>query len=298
MPALDPPSLSAVSPVAHLYRHNVSTLYEPWADQFVQGVADVLGHTSKGLSGKEIGQLLAAVRAPDPHPSATKRDRLRVALLKRQAQDRAANCVIAFITHAMAPVNYREAPQLFTWRQDSLNEVLVYLGLRVNDQGQLASGRMAWTLSEAAQHANSLRAELRRRGTHQAILAYCTSEILAKNAFHASLEATKGVAQRLRDLTGEVVDGGKLVDTVLALGKSGQPLLAINSLTTETERDEQTGFANLLKGLFGLYRNPVAHDPRLKRTVTDDELLELLTTLSMVHRRLDQAIRATRPPTG
>jgi hypothetical protein len=35
-----------------------------------------------------------------------------------------------------------------------------------------------------------------------------------------------------------------------------------------------------------MFRNPVAHDPRLRRTVTDDELLELLTTLSMIHRRL------------
>ncbi|MEV5485666.1 TIGR02391 family protein [Streptomyces sioyaensis] len=36
-------------------------------------------------------------------------------------------------------------------------------------------------------------------------------------------------------------------------------------------------------------RNPTAHEPRLHRTVTDEELLELLTTLSMVHRRLDGA---------
>ncbi|MBJ6636713.1 hypothetical protein H4N47_34255 [Streptomyces sp. I5] len=36
-------------------------------------------------------------------------------------------------------------------------------------------------------------------------------------------------------------------------------------------------------------RNPAAHEPRLHRTVTDEELLELLTTLSMVHRRLDSA---------
>lgn len=39
-----------------------------------------------------------------------------------------------------------------------------------------------------------------------------------------------------------------------------------------------------------MFRNPAAHKPRFHRTVTDDELLELLTTLSMVHRRLDSAI--------
>lgn len=68
-------------------------------------------------------------------------------------------------------------------------------------------------------------------------------------------------------------------------------MLAINSLSTPSEESEQKGFATLVKGLFGMYRNPVAHDPRVTRTVTDDELLELLTTLSMIHRRLDGSQR-------
>jgi uncharacterized protein (TIGR02391 family) len=65
--------------------------------------------------------------------------------------------------------------------------------------------------------------------------------------------------------------------------------VAINANATGPELDEQKGLANLVKGLFSMYRNPAAHEPRLHRTVTDEELLELLTTLSMVHRRLDGA---------
>ena len=38
-----------------------------------------------------------------------------------------------------------------------------------------------------------------------------------------------------------------------------------------------------------MFRNPTAHDPRIARTVTSDELLEILTTISMIHRRLDHA---------
>jgi hypothetical protein len=44
-----------------------------------------------------------------------------------------------------------------------------------------------------------------------------------------------------------------------------------------------------------MYRNPVAHDPRLKRGIDDVELLEALTTISMVHRRLDDAATTTSP---
>jgi uncharacterized protein (TIGR02391 family) len=75
---------------------------------------------------------------------------------------------------------------------------------------------------------------------------------------------------------------------MLALGASGARV-AINTGSTQTDRSEQTGFASLCKGLVGMFRNPTAHDPRITRTVTSDELLEILTTISMVHRRLDQA---------
>ena len=128
------------------------------------------------------------------------------------------------------------------------------------------------------------------------MLRYCSTEILTRNTFHAQLEATKSVFDKLRARTGLTVDGAALVDAALSLGRTGVPILAINALATQTERDEQTGLANLIKGLSGMFRNPVAHDPRLRRTVSDDELLELLTTLSMIHRRLDAATLHQRQP--
>ncbi|MET9396106.1 TIGR02391 family protein [Kitasatospora sp. NPDC002965] len=259
-----------------------------WPTATVVAVADVLADTSDGLTGGEIGQLLTQIGIADVEAS-SKRKRLAQALLVRQGRDQASNCVIKFIAEAMAPVRYRQRPDVFSRRRDDLNEVLVHVGLRVNDEGKVARGPAASTLDQAAQHANSLRAELRRRGTHPEVLAYCTREILTKNAFHASLEATKSVFDRLRRMTGEQRDGSPLVDAVLMPGLAGTPRVAINTGTTKTEEGEQKGFAALIKGLGSMYRNPTAHDPRLHRPVSDDELLELLTTLSMIHRRLDAA---------
>ena len=107
----------------------------------------------------------------------------------------------------MAPVRYVAQPSLRTLRQDGLNEVLVFVGLHLREDGRLGRGPRAETLSEAAQHANSLRAELRRRGTHPDVLRYCSTEILARNAFHAQLEATKSVFDKLRERTGLTGDG-------------------------------------------------------------------------------------------
>jgi hypothetical protein len=67
-----------------------------------------------------------------------------------------------------------------------------------------------------------------------------TVEILKKDAFHASSEALIGVMQRLCDMSGCQGDTAKLVDDALSIG-SGQPVIAINALRTEAERDEQKG---------------------------------------------------------
>lgn len=68
------------------------------------------------------------------------------------------------------------------------------------------------------------------------------------------------------------------------------PVLAINDGLTAIDRSEQSGFANLTKGLLSLYRNPAAHDPKLHRDVTDTELVDALTAMSMVHQRLEDAV--------
>lgn len=251
----------------------------------IVGVAQVLGDTDNGMTGPQIEATLRRLCIQDPGPI-TKWKRLDTALSVKQSQDGSARRVITFVAEAMKPVAYLQRPDLFTWRQDGLNEVLSFVGLRVTDKGQVARGAIASTLDEAGKQAASLRAELRRRRTHPEVLTYCTVELLKKSNFHASLEAVKGVFDRLRALSGHSGDGAKLVDAVLAPG-GGLPVIAINSSISITDRDEQAGFANLVKGLNSMYRNPTAHDPRLRRTVSDDELLELLTMLSMVHRRLD-----------
>lgn len=261
-----------------------------WTLGTLTAVAQVLADTQDGLTGSEIGRLLERLRMDDPGAGLTKWKRLEIAFVQRQNADGHPQRIITFIQHAMDPTNYVGRPELFSLRQDQLDEVLTFVGLRVEDTGKVHRGPRSSTLDEASRNATSLRAELRRRDTHSEVLRYCTVELLKKNNFHASLEATKSVFERVRQMSGLSGDGATLIDAALSLGKSGVPVIAINDLASQTDRDEQTGFANLIKGLAGMFRNPVAHDPRVLRAVTDTQLLELVTALSMVHRRLDAAI--------
>ncbi|MFY0570607.1 TIGR02391 family protein [Archangium lansingense] len=116
-------------------------------------------------------------------------------------------------------------------------------------------------------------------------------------AVAAVLEATKSVAQKIRDRTGLVSDGVQLVNEAFSFN-GVVPYLALSSLVTQTEQGEQRGFMTLLNGVFGTFRNPVAHAARVSWQVSEQDALDLLTLASYLHRRLDAATRSPRqdPP--
>ena len=120
------------------------------------------------------------------------------------------------------------------------------------------------------------------------VLKYCRAELLEENYFHAVLEAVKGVAQRLRDMTGLANDGADLINQSLS---TKSPIIAINSLRTDTEVSEQKGIANLIVGVFGAIRNPAAHAPKIVWAMPEQDAVDVLGILSYVHRKLDNATK-------
>lgn len=81
----------------------------PSFDEFVlKAICNVLGDTSEGFTGSQIGQLLEKSYINDPLPGFTKRDRLFEALNQKQKQDGCANNIVAFLYRAISPVLYTE----------------------------------------------------------------------------------------------------------------------------------------------------------------------------------------------
>jgi uncharacterized protein (TIGR02391 family) len=130
------------------------------------------------------------------------------------------------------------------------------------------------TISQAEQRASQLRANLQKRGVHLDILKACRAELNQKNYFHVVLETTKSIGQKLRDKTGLHADGAPLADAAPALGQTGMPFLAFNTLQTESEISEQNGLLNLIKGLFGTFRNPAAHAPKISWNMTEVDAMD------------------------
>jgi uncharacterized protein (TIGR02391 family) len=262
-----------------------------WPSSIVESVCEVLADTSTGLTGSEIGRLLAKLGIDDPGPDITKRYRLSTALLVQQQHDHAGNCVVRFITEAMAPGLHLNNLIRRQDLQDGLNERLPLMGLKVLDDGRVAkAAQTATTADEAVRIAGRLKSELVRRGTHPEVLRYCEEELVRRSIFHAVFEATKGLAARLRQLSGSALDGSDLVNHCFG-AKNGRPVLRINAYATKSDQSEHRGFANLLHGIFGTFRNPPAHGPRATQewSITETDALDLFSMLSYLHRRLDGA---------
>ena len=258
-----------------------------FAQSALEAIADALGDTDEGLTGSEIGHLLATCRMKDPTPTMTKRHRLHNAFAASQ-NERGDRAVLAFMRHAMKPERHARSPARFEPMRANLNRALSFVGLAMDASGALASVHRSRTLSDAERRANELRADLVARDVHHDVLRFCRAELVTDNYFHAVLEATKSIAAKLRDRTGLSDDGVPLVDQTLS---GDPPMLAINSLQSRSEQGEQRGFANLVKGVFGMFRNPTAHEPRVDWSMNRADAVDLLSLASLIHRRLDNARR-------
>lgn len=257
----------------------------------LQSISDILGDTQRGFSGSKIGQYLNECNIPDPFPTHTKRLRIFEALKAKQSSDNCGNNVAAFIHHAMNPVRHHDAREWFEDTRSRLNHVLAFAGYELGDNGKLHTVEKAETHLQVVARASSLKEHLLLRKVHPDVLRYCREELLVDNYFHAVFEATKSVADKIRNLSGLQSDGAELVDEAFAF-KSAIPYLALSSLRTESERSEQRGFMNLLRGLFGTFRNTTAHAPKITWKIEEQDALDILSLVSLLHRRLDSATRA------
>ena len=261
-----------------------------FSSQHLEAACRVLADTERGLSGTQIERLLQEIEVTDTSPGMTKRKRLFNALAGAQNQHQVGNHLIMFINRAMNPVSYAREPAVFAWRRDELNVVLAFSGFYVREDGKVANADKATTLGAARARAGRLKAALESRAVHAEVLNYCRAELLDENYFHAVFEATKGVAERIRQLSGLSGDGADLANKAFA----GQQLaLALGPLTTDSEKSEQKGFANLLIGLFGAVRNPLAHAPKTNWPMSEQDALDILTLVSLIHLKLDGTQKTT-----
>jgi uncharacterized protein (TIGR02391 family) len=263
---------------------NMATTIDPLdsatLNQLARALADLVTHT-------EVADFLAHCSIPE-NGGNPKWQRLDLAWSQQQAKNGCANAIIQCVKLMIQPVRFVNRQDEFNRSRDLVNRILAFAGIAFGDDGVPRRVTAARNLGESQRRADSLHSKLDLRLVHPDIMRFCRSELLQENYFHAILEASKSVAQKLRDKSGLTSDGADIVDGTLG---GTNPLLAINTLQTETEKSEQRGFVNLLKGIFGTFRNVTAHAPKVSWAVNELDALDMLSLLSYVHRRLDVSAR-------
>lgn len=260
------------------------SIVPPLPEGQIEALSKLLGDCG---TGSDISRVFADRGLEDKSGESTKWRRIYWVFLDSQRQHKSANLVLDFIQSFLAPARYVGRSEEFNDRRHELNVILAFSGLELGPDGQFRNFQAVATLDEAEQRVRTIRTKFQGRAIHPEVLKYCSVELMQDNYFHAVFEATKGLAQRIREMSGVQADGAILVDRAFSIDR---PILAINSLRTETEKSEHKGFAALLKGCFAAIRNPLAHEPKILWSGEDDAA-DYLSLISLLHRKLDSCVR-------
>lgn len=246
----------------------------------VETLAKLLGEFG---SGSEITETLKHCGLADNSGESTKWRRLFWVFNESQKRYQCADQLLCFIKSFLQPVRYVGRKDDFEARRQQLNSILAFLGLEYGSDGDILKIESVKTLDEAERRVQKIQTKFRERRIHPCVSKYCKAELMQENYFHAVFEATKGLAQRIRDESGIQEDGAILIDKVFS---GEEPILAFNALKTKTDKSEHNGFAMLLKGCFGAIRNPLAHEPKILWHGEDDAA-DYLSFISLLHWKLD-----------
>lgn len=253
----------------------------------VEQLARVLGDCG---TGGDIDYAFASINIVDQSSEGTKWRRLRWAFDESLRRNRNANEVLKFIEVYLDPVRFAGRAEQFDGHREAINTVLAFSGLAYGADGKFHRRQVARTLTQAESRSQTIKNKLSSRRVHPQVSKYCEAELMQDNYFHAVFEASKGLLKRIQEQSGIDLDGERLIQRVF-LGDA--PLLAFNTLTTETERNEQRGIALLMQGCVAAIRNPLAHEPRILWDGENDAA-DYLTLISLLHSKLDDAVATKR----
>lgn len=259
-------------------------IHSPIDGSVLEGISKTLGDTNNGLTGTEISKFLQEVGIIDTDPGITKWKRLFNAFANYQNKSRISNNILKFINKSMSPARFIEKNEQFEDMRFELNKRLSFIALQLSESGKFSPITVSKTISEAEQKANRFKSKLEQRNVHVKIYEYCKAELLVDNYFHSVFEAVKSVAETIRQKTGLLHDGSELIDVAFSIKN---PLIKINDLSTETKESEHKGLANLIKGVFGMFRNTTAHAPKIIWAINENDALDIMSTISLIHRKLE-----------
>lgn len=257
----------------------------PFSPQQLDSICRIVADS---VEGKEMERILNQIGTSSEDIHLAKWKRLANALGDIQNNSQTGEHIISFIQIVYDPVSWTKKKDYFISSLIELNKVLSLCGFELMETGKVKSVEKVTTLNEAEKRANRLHSILSERNIHPDVLTFCKAELLVDNYFHAVLEASKSVSSKIQKMSGLDCDGIELVEQAFSFGNGKNPRIAINWLKSETEKSEQRGFVKLVSGVFGTFRNPAAHAAKIEWVMQEEDALDILGIISLIHRKLDK----------
>ena len=269
--------------------------------QQLKAVCDIVAHTSQGLTKSELTTLLgqSGICLVDDGSSRNqlgytiglnKRDWLYNCLVTEINQTHSFTKIFSFLQATLNPALYTtiDSRQKYRYLFEETNKILLFAGLSIDQSGQLVEASQAQSLTEVDLRVNHLKKALYDRAIHFEVQKYCVEDYLREDYYDAVFEAAKGLAERIRQISGLTTDGGTLFQTAFS---KNDPYIFFNAMKTDSERSEYTGLKELLEAIFHLVRNPAAHTPKVNWKTDETKALDILTLISFAHKYLDECHR-------
>lgn len=274
---------------------NLKTIF---TEQNLHNISAIIADTNRGLTRSELERHLRESKITLVNDGSfnngiyykmglNKRDWLYNCFANEINNTHSFNKIIKFIEIAMNPINYTklEEREKYQFILEELNKVLLLLGYQIDSSGKLIEIAKANNLDEVDRRVNSLKKRLYDRNIHSEVTKYCIQDYLRRDYFDTVFEATKGLAERVREISGLNSDGNELFQNAFA---TKDPYVILNMLATDSEKNEYNGLKELLIALFHLVRNPMAHTPKINWKQNENEALDILTIISFAHKYLDK----------
>jgi len=196
------------------WRHEIITPVIFFPENQIEKLSRLLAECG---SGTDISRVLTDCKLKDNSGESTKWRRIYWVFLDSQNQYNSANHILGFIQSFLSPVRFVGRSEEFEVHRQHLNAILAFSGLEYAKDGEFKRCNTARTLDEAEKRLNTIHNKFKGRLLHTEVLKYCKVELLQDNYFHAVFEAMKGLAQRIREMSGVDLDGAALVDKVFSV---------------------------------------------------------------------------------
>lgn len=249
----------------------------------LERIAMIIGNS---YTGSEITEFFKKAGFPSiQHDGTTKWRFVYAALQELQRQPHGPFNVAKIIEQLCNPQEYFGRSDYYQQVVEQVNEVLTFYGLEVDRKtGKiLVKPSVAPSLRSQRSKAEEM---FDTRNFHPEVCKHGRLLFVERRHFHAVFECCKAFDKYVREKSKIDKSGTELMGAALSL----KGTLKLNTLRTESERNEQEGVMHLCMGLMRAIRNPESHEPELDWPITEEDALNILSLISFLWRKIDTAV--------